>query len=765
MRGCVLATLALTLCGVARADPLPGAPPVSTGTAQQLARAASAVPPGEARTRHLDGDGRPRFTNRLVLEASPYLRQHAHNPVNWFPWGDEAFALARELDRPVLVSIGYSTCHWCHVMEEESFDDVETARLLNEGFITIKVDRETRPDVDAIYMQAQIEMNGSGGWPLNVFVTPEREPFYGGTYFPPEDSGQRPSFRRVLGVIRELYTQDPARVRESARGLAAQLRAGLRGVEATRSLLPGPELIERSVAGFLSAGDREWGGIRSRHKFPSSLPVRLLLRHHHRSGDRTALDLAVLTLEKMAAGGLRDHVGGGFHRYSVDPRWLVPHFEKMLYDNALLALAYLDGWQVTGREDFAAITRQTLDYVLREMTAPGGGFYSATDADSPGPDGESEEGRFFTWTPQELGAALSPADARAIALYHGVTAAGNLEGRTVLHAWRDPADVARELGTSLQELGERLERARKILYEVRAGRPAPLRDEKILTAWNGLMISALARAGFALDAPHYLEAARRAAAFLLDAMRAPDGRLLRARARDTLSGDAFLEDHAFAIAGLLDLHEASGETRWLEAAIDLQARLDARHADDAGGGYWRTAHDAEVLLVREKPARDGAVPSGNSVAAHSLLRLAELTGDPAYRQRALMLFAAFDGVLRDGGGALPVMLAALDAAHRPTRQVFVVVPGDGRGAAPLIETLRPSYGPVRQQLVVPVGEPLRTSAARVPALRDKRALGGRATAYVCEGRICEAPTSDPARLARLLEAKTFPAPPAPDAMR
>jgi len=595
----------------------------------------------------------------------------------------------------------------------------------------------------------------NGGWPLNVWVTPDRKPFFAGTYFPPSDSRGRPGFKRVLASIREQFEADPARLADIADQLAEQVRESLEAANATSSQVAGAAALREANRAYQARADRRWGGIGRRTKFPSSLPARMLLRFHRRSGDPAALELVELSLEKMAAGGIHDQIGGGFHRYTTEPRWLVPHFEKMLYDNALLASAYLEAAQVTGREDFRAVARSVLDYVMREMSSPEGAFYSATDADSAGPEGEMEEGLFFTWTPAEIRAALDPDAAAAAIAFWGVTEQGNFEGRNILHAWR-PADlVAAQLEIEPAELQRRLERARAGLYAARARRPAPLRDEKILVAWNGLMISAFARAGFAFDEPRYTEAARRAARFILGQMR-ERGRLLRVSKDGRAAGPAFLEDYAFLIAALLDLYEADPDPTWLREAIALQAVLDRDYADAAGGGYFKTANSHEPLLAREKPARDGAIPAGNSVAALNLLRLAEFTGRDDYLASATLLFSAFHDTLVRSPTALAEMLIALDYHLDEPKEVVVVRPAsDGEGAAALMAPLRGAFVPNRIVSVVREGAELDAHAALVPLLSGKRALQGRPTAYVCVNRVCGYPTPDPAVLAEQL-ARTKP---------
>jgi uncharacterized protein YyaL (SSP411 family) len=662
--------------------------------------------------------------------------------VNWYPWGEEAFAEAKRLDRPVFLSIGYSTCHWCHVMEDESFDEPEIARLLNEHFIAIKVDREVRPDVDAIYMSAVQAMTGSGGWPLSVWLTPERKPFYGGTYFPPRDRGPHRGFASILQAIQRAYSQERGQLEQVADRLTGFIKQDLEAAAATATQPLGDEVLKLAKSAYARNADRARGGLLGQMKFPATFPIRFLLRFHRRTGDLEALQLATLTLEGMAAGGIHDQIGGGFHRYSTDPHWLVPHFEKMLYDNALLALAYLEGWQATGRTDFAQVTGEILRYVQHEMTSPEGGFYSATDADSLNAEGEAEEGWFFTWTPQEIEAVLGVERASHVNAYFGVTPGGNHEGRNVLHREREPAELALELGTEPDQLLATVRAAREPLYQARTRRPAPLRDQKILAAWNGLMISAFAQAGFSLEEPAYTETARRAAHFVLEQMR-KDGRLPRTFTDGRASGPAFLEDYAFLIAALLDLYEADADPYWLHQALSLQETLDAHYADDVGGGYFNNADDHERLLAREKPSQDGALPSGNSVAALNLLRLAELTGDDRYHERASMLFSAFHETLTRSPTALSEMLLALDFELEPTKEIVVIRPPSGGDLATMLAPLRSTHLPNRILVVVTEGEELSAHAAAVPLVAGKLALEGKVTAYVCENRVCKHPTTDP----------------------
>ena len=743
-------------------EPLPGAPGRDPDLVRALRDRWERRPSSyEPRTRHRDADGRPVYTNRLFLSSSPYLLQHAHNPVDWYPWGDEAFEQARKLGRPVLLSIGYSTCHWCHVMEEESFEDEEIAALINSRYIAIKVDREERPDVDAIYMTAVQALTGGGGWPLNVWLTPEREPFYGGTYFPARDGdrGTRTGFLTLLGRIRRAYDERPAEVAQSAAALTARIRDSMTP-GAGREGPPEAKVLDAAVRSYAARFDDTHGGTQGAPKFPSHLPIRLLLRDHRRTGSQRSLTMATLTLEKMAAGGMYDHVAGGFHRYSTDSRWLVPHFEKMLYDNALLAVAYLEAYQVTGNAEFVRVAREILRYVERDMTSPEGAFYSATDADSLTPSGRREEGWSFTWTPAEIDAALDADQARLVAAYYAVTSGGNFEGRNILHAPRSLDQVAAGLGMTSERARTVLEAARERLYQVRARRPAPLRDEKILAAWNGLMISAYARGALVLDERRHAEIAARAADFVLARMRA-GGRLRRSHVDGRAEHNAYLDDYAFVIAGLLDLHEATSDPRWLREAISLDRSLELHYEDRKGGGYFRTSDDHETLLAREKPGYDGAEPSGNSVQALNLLRLHELTTTDSYRRRAERTFGAFAGALERGPMALSEMLLALDFHADTPKEILIVVPRRRSEAEPFLAELRRTYLPNRVLAVAGGGEDLTEQAKLIPLLRGKVARGGNATAYVCENRVCALPTGDPEVFARQLRQKSKPARPEP----
>lgn len=696
----------------------------------------------QPRTHHLRADGSPEYSNRLLLESSPYLLQHAHNPVNWYPWGEEAFAAAKRLKRPILLSVGYSTCHWCHVMERESFEDEEIARVINEKYIAIKVDREERPDIDSIYMTVVQMLTGRGGWPMTVWLTEDRVPFYGGTYFPARDGdrGVKHGFLTILQVIRQNYDEHPQEVASYSQQISDALQQHMSAQDAAGAL-PGTEVFDSVGQLYLEHFDHFHGGLNTAPKFPSTLSIRFLLRQHRRSGNREFLDMAALTLEKMAAGGINDQLGGGFHRYSVDNEWLVPHFEKMLYDNALLTIAYLEGYQATGREDFAEVARSILDYVAHEMTSAEGGFYSATDADSKNPQGHSEEGWFFTWTPAELDAVLNPEQAKLIKTFYKVSENGNFEGRNIFHRTTSAAETAAELGISQEDFQQQLSTAHEILYQHRATRPPPSLDNKILVAWNGLMISAFATAGLVLNEEKYVKQAAQAAEFILTHMR-QNGRLLRSYNVGQARHNAYLDDYANFIGALLDLNEATADSQWLAHAIELQKTLDEHYADDANGAYFMTSDDHEELLVREKPANDGAEPSGNSIALLNLLRFYELTTDDAYRAAAERLLKSFGKNLSENPADQAVMLLGLDYYLDTAKEIVIVTPQSHQDAEPFLAELRKTFLPNKVIIVASEGENLTRQAELIPLLEGKKARSGEATAYVCEAGICQLPTTD-----------------------
>ena len=706
------------------------------------------------RTEHLNGDGSPKYINRLILQTSPYLLQHAHNPVNWFSWGEEAFERARATNRPILLSVGYSTCHWCHVMERESFEDEEIAQYINEYFIPIKVDREERADVDELYMQAVHLLAGRGGWPMTVVLTPDGDPFFAGTYFPPRDGarGARKGFATILRELVERYQTEGATVVADAQRISQRIQE-LSAPKPPTSVPP-EATIATTARTLLARFDATHGGFGHAPKFPQPSQLELLMRVARRNGDVEARRAVELTLEKMAHGGIYDQVGGGFHRYSTDARWLVPHFEKMLYDNAQLVPVYLRGYRLTGREDFARVARDALDYVSREMRSADGLFYSATDADSPvRPNSlEMEEGLFFTWTPQELQSLLQPELAALVSDYWGVTPRGNFEGRTILHLSQGLEEFARERNQPVDAIREQIRAAKQTLYAARAQRPPPLRDDKVLAAWNGLMLSAFAQAAWEFDDTNYRQVATEAARALVEHLRLSDGRLARSFINGRASHRAYVQDYAFLIAGLIDTFEATFDPRWIREAVRLQAELDA-HYSESGGGYWMTADDAEELLARDKPGYDGAVPSGNAVEAMNLLRLSAFRTDNELRQRAEGIFASFGTQLRQRGAGMTRMLSALDAYYDRQLEVVIVYRDESAKTA-LAEVLRNRYLPNHVHCLVDEARGnawLGAMEEAVPVVESKRVIGtAGATAYVCEHGRCQLPTSNPRLLGQQL---------------
>ena len=607
--------------------------------------------------------------NRLSQETSPYLLQHSDNPVDWYPWGDEALSRARDEDRPILLSIGYSACHWCHVMERESFENEEIASLMNENFVNIKVDREERPDLDAVYMEAVQMLTGSGGWPMTVFLTPEGRPYYGGTYFPPEDRQGMPGFPRLLAAASQAYRTNKGEIERVTRQLADQMgRSGQmpRGVNPLTT-----EVMHTAYSQLATQFDHLNGGFGNAPKFPQPMTPEFMLRYHEHGFNPRALEMVQLTLQKMAYGGIYDQVGGGFHRYSTDAYWLVPHFEKMLYDNALLARLYLHAWQITSNPLYRRITEETLDYVLREMTDTAGGFYSAQDADS-----EGVEGKFFVWTPDELRAALGP-DAELVMGYYGVTDRGNFEGANILNVPKHPEDYADERGVSEGELSEAVRSARATLLEIRERRVHPLLDDKVLTGWNGLMLRSFAEAGAALNRAEYLDAARRNAAFLLDSMRDENGRILRTWRNGQAKLLGYLEDYACLADGLLALHEATLESRWLREANVVAEGIVELFWDDAVGGFYDTGSDHESLMIRPRDVFDNAQPCGGSVATDVLLRLAIITGNDDFATKAATPIRALQPLLGRAPSATGHWLGALDFYVSLPKEVVIVGPADG----------------------------------------------------------------------------------------
>ncbi|MBI3457660.1 MAG: thioredoxin domain-containing protein [Candidatus Rokubacteria bacterium] len=683
-----------------------------------------------------------RGPNRLAKETSPYLLQHQYNPVDWYPWGEEAVARAKAEGKPILLSVGYSACHWCHVMERESFEDPEIARLMNASFISIKVDREERPDVDAIYMQAVQSMTGHGGWPMTVFLTPEGVPFYGGTYFPPQDRHGLPGFPRVLQAVGEFYRERQGQSEEIGRQLLERLRQGER-VRAGADLLT-REILDAASQALRVEFDARHGGLGQAPKFPQPTTWDFLLRYWRRTGVPEALDMVRLTLSRMARGGIYDQLGGGFHRYAVDQVWLVPHFEKMLYDQSQLALLYLQAWQATGEPDYRRITVETLDYVIREMTDPEGGFYSTQDADS-----EGEEGKFFLWSEAELREVLDPDEARVAALYWGLADGPNFEGRNLLHVARDPDEVAGGLGLSRGAMEEALGRARRKLFEAREPRVKPGRDEKVLAGWNGMMLRAFAEASRVLERPDYRTVAERNAGFLLRALRS-EGRLLRSWKDGQAKLLGYLEDYAMVADGLLALYEAVFERRWLTAGRELTDEMIRLFWDRQAEAFFDTGTDHEALIVRPRNLFDSAVPCGTSVAADVCLRLAVLTGESAYERIGVAALRPVAPLMSRHPAGFGRFLSALDFHLGPTVEVALVWPAASAEAAraALVREVFSRYLPTRIVAGAAEGD-----ADGLPLLEGKMVRSGRPTAYVCERYACQAPTTEPAELGRQLDGR------------
>ena len=681
-----------------------------------------------------------KFTNRLINETSPYLLQHAHNPVDWHAWNDEALELARREDKPILLSIGYSACHWCHVMAHESFESEPIAKLMNDNFVNIKVDREERPDLDTIYMNAVMMMNGHGGWPMTVFLTPDGVPFYGGTYYPPTDRGGMPGFPRILISIAEAYQAKRAEIAESAQSILKELKRLETATPQEGEL--GHEIADSAANNLLRMFDTTYGGFGRAPKFPPSMTLSFLLRQHHRTKDQAALDAIELTLQQMANGGMYDQLGGGFHRYSVDERWLVPHFEKMLYDNALLSRIYLDAFLVTGNEFYKRIATETLDYVCREMTDASGGFYSSQDADS-----EGEEGKFFVWSPKEIEALLGAEDARLFCRYFDVSEFGNFEGHSILNVNEDAATVAKQMSVTVERLNEALEGGKRVLFDVREKRIKPFRDEKMLTAWNGLMLRSFAEAARVLGRRDYLDVAVGNANFLLRALK-KDGRLLRTHKDGESKLNAYLEDYAYLADGLLALYEATFDIRWFEEAHALVKTMIEQFWDDEDGGFFFTSSDHEALIARTKDWYDNAIPGGNSVAAHLLLRLSLLTGEASYRQKAEQILKLLKSAMLRSPSAFGHLLCALNTHLASPYEIAIVGSVEADDTRTMLAEVFNRYLPNK---VVALSASKDDAAARtIKLLEGRSSLEGKATAYVCRNFYCEAPVTNPAQLSEQL---------------
>ena len=677
-----------------------------------------------------------KHTNRLVHETSPYLLQHAHNPVDWFPWGEEAFEKATAEDKPVLVSIGYSACHWCHVMEHESFEDEKMAAIMNEHFISIKVDMEERPDVDQIYMNFVQLTTGRGGWPMNVFLTPDKKPFFGGTYFPPISRYNMPSWSQILMSIAEAYRDKRGELENSANEIVGELRK-MSTATATSGVLSN-DMLDAAFSSFLRTFDAVNGGFGGSPKFPSSMSLEFLLRYHNRTGDARALDIVRLTCDKMALGGIYDQLGGGFHRYAVDAIWLVPHFEKMLYDNAQLIRLYLHLFQVTGEEIYKRIAVETLKYVKREMLDDSGGFYSTQDADS-----EGVEGKFFIWTPSEVTAILGAEDARIFNLFYDVSEAGNFEEKNILNVRNTAAAAADALEITEGRLNEVIARGRMLLFAEREERIKPNRDEKVLTAWNGLMLAAFADAAGILGSEEYLEIAKRNAQFILTRLQS-EGCLLRTWKDGTAKLNGYIEDYANVADALLELYKVSGDIDYVNEARRLADLMITEFWDENDGGFFFTSNDHETLIVRNKDFYDNATPSGNSVAADVFLRLAKLLGDDKYERFGIAVLRLNASNISRHPQGFGRSLSALEFHLAPAKEIIIV----GEKGNALEREILGRYLP--DAIVVLSADPSVDSVA-IPFLKDRETSQGPMAAYVCENFICQRPVADLSSLRELLD--------------
>ncbi len=684
------------------------------------------------------------MSNRLASSTSPYLLQHRDNPVDWYPWGDEALNRAREEQKPIFLSVGYSSCHWCHVMAHESFEDPDTAAYMNEHFVNIKVDREERPDIDSIYMTAVQALTGHGGWPMSVFLTPDQVPYYGGTYWPPQPRQGMPSFRQVLEAVVDAWENKRADVQENANNVRQFLETA--STRAPRAAELTEELLDEALGAFGQAFDRRNGGFGNAPKFPQPSIVEFLLRFARRRNDTRAIRMIELTLDKMAAGGMYDQLGGGFHRYSVDAEWLVPHFEKMLYDNAQLAQVYLDAYRQLDHPHYAGIARATLHWVLREMTSPEGAFYSTLDADT-----EGEEGLFYLWTPDELEALLSPEDARIAELYWDVEPGGNFEGRTILTERKSDEEVARALGMKLDEVSNRIPEIRQTLLAARTERVAPGRDEKVIASWNAMMIRPMAEAGIALDEPRFTEAAIRAGEFLLRTLFPERGGLHSIR--DGVPGaGAFLDDYANAIRAFIALYETTFDRIWFDAAVRLARTVIEEFSDEETGLFFDAPANAEALITRPRDIQDGAVPSGNSVMALALIALGHMTMNEEYAQRAEAILRPLATLAASQPLGLSNALCGIEAYLASAQEIAIAAKtGDARIGG-FQKAYFDRYNPNAVIGLAVDGDD--ASIAGMPFLEYRPLRNGEPAAYLCEHFTCMPPVTTPEELGALLERGT-----------
>jgi len=696
-----------------------------------------------------------RRPNKLISEKSPYLLQHAHNPVDWYPWGPEAFERARKEDKPIFLSIGYSTCHWCHVMEEESFEDPQVARLMNQTFVCIKVDREERPDIDNIYMTLCQMMTGRGGWPMTIIMTPDKKPFFATTYIPKETRFGQTGMKELIPGIRALWEGRREELFASAEQIAGALDQIASEVAGSPTGELGEGVLKTAYDQLSQNFDTQYGGFGTAPKFPIPHNLLFLLRYWRRTGDEHALGMVEKTLQGMRRGGIYDHVGFGFHRYSTDSRWFLPHFEKMLYDQALLAMAYTEAYQATeDTEEYAQTAREIFTYVLRDMTDPKGGFYSAEDADS-----EGKEGKFYLWTHDEVGRILSREEVELVTAVFNIEREGNFTeeatgrktGGNILYLKKPLSEIAADLGIPLEGLGKRLEGARIKLFDAREKRVHPHKDDKILTDWNGLMIAALAKGAQVCDEPLYEEAAKRAADFILTSMVDTKGRLYHRYRDGEAAITAFLDDYAFLTWGLIELYETTFEPRYLERALTLNAMMIKHFWDGEQGGFFFTADDADAILTRKKEVYDGAVPSGNAVAMLNLLRLARLTAHSELEDKAAHLSRAFSSALSQSPGAHTQWMVALDFARGPSYEVVIVGDPKAEDTKAMLKTLREAFVPNKAVILRPASEKNPDITRLAEFTKGLSRLNNKATAYVCRDFRCELPATEPQQMLRLLE--------------
>jgi len=681
-----------------------------------------------------------RHTNRLIHETSPYLLQHAHNPVDWYPWGDEAFQKAQSENKPVLLSIGYSACHWCHVMEHESFENEKIAALMNDLFVSIKVDREERPDLDEIYMNAVQMLTGRGGWPMTVFLTPEGKPFYGGTYFPPEDRQGMPGFPRVLTGVAQAYREKPQDVEKSVEQILSALKRMSESHDSKAAF--SPDAIAESAEQISRAYDSDHGGLGHAPKFPHAGVYELFLRHYHQSKNLRFLEIVTHTLTKMAQGGIYDHLGGGFHRYSVDERWLVPHFEKMLYDNAQLLRIYAQLYCITGNELFKNVTEETADYLLREMLHSEGGFYSTQDADS-----EGEEGKFFIWSPQEINAILGEEAGEIFARIYDVSDFGNFEGKNILHPILSLEQASKLFRKDVREIAALVADSKEKLFHEREKRIKPFRDEKIITSWNGLVLSGLAEAINISPKRAYVESANRTVQFIFSKM-FRDGHLLHTYKDGKAKLLGYLDDYAFLAVGLLDLYETTFDRTHFECAIELADAMLSEFWDEKDGAFFYTGKSHEQLISRAKPVFDASIPSGNSIATHLLLRLYHLTGREDYLKRAEAVLRTYYDVMMSQPFGFAHMLCALDLYSRKPKEIVVIGTRDDTNVAELVNRIHSVYLPNKSLQLAGPDQSLEKIS---PLLQGKTQLDGKPTVYVCHNFTCSAPATNWEELKPLLE--------------